>query len=126
MDQGLGERFARAVTRRDRVALQDVLAPEIDFLGLTPGRLWEATTATTLMDDVILGVWLESSDDILALESVQAGCVGDRESVTYRFRVTNPDGHFLVEQHAYFGVENDRINWLRVMCSGFRPLGPAQ
>jgi hypothetical protein len=34
-----------------------------------------------------------------------------------------PDGVFLVEQQAYFEVDDDdRINWLRIMCSGFRAI----
>jgi hypothetical protein len=39
------------------------------------------------------------------------------------FRVTTPDGTFLVEQQAYYGVDNGRISWLRILCSGFRAIG---
>ena len=34
------------------------------------------------------------------------------------------EGTFLVEQQAYFGVERDRIDWLRIMCSGYRRVEP--
>ena len=57
-----------------------------------------------------------------ALEDVQIGAVADRDRVGYRLRITNSDGVFLVEQQAYFGVENDRINWLRILCSGYRAI----
>ena len=33
------------------------------------------------------------------------------------------DGTFLVEQQAYVGTTADRIDWLRILCSGFRPAG---
>jgi hypothetical protein len=117
---GLGERFARALAGKDGPGLIDLLDPEIDFLGLTPNRLWEASSAKALVDDVILGAWFEADDHIDALEDVQIGSVADRDRVSYRLRVSNPDGIFLVEQQAYFDADNDRINWLRVLCSGFR------
>ena len=37
--------------------------------------------------------------------------------------ISTPDGMFLVEQQAYFGAENGRISWLRILCSGFRAIG---
>jgi hypothetical protein len=42
--------------------------------------------------------------------------------MSYRFAITNPDGRFTVEQQAYYRVRDDRINYLRVVCSGYRPL----
>jgi hypothetical protein len=41
--------------------------------------------------------------------------------VGYRLTVKNPDGDFVVEQQAYIGTRDDRIGWMRVVCSGFRP-----
>lgn len=122
MHEAIGERFAQALARKDAPGLLDLLDTEIDFRGLTPGRFWEASSAGALVDDIILGAWFEVDDHIDALEDVQLGSVVDRDRVSYRLRVTNPDGAFVVEQQAYFGVENDRITWLRIMCSGFRPL----
>ena len=37
--------------------------------------------------------------------------------------VTTPDGPHAVAQQAYYRVDGDRISYLRVMCSGFRPIG---
>ena len=34
----------------------------------------------------------------------------------------SPDGRFVVEQQAYLEERDGRIGWMRVMCSGFRPL----
>ena len=54
---------------------------------------------------------------------MQLGSVADRSRVSYLLRVSNPDGVYLVEQQAYFGVENGRISWLRILCSGYRAIG---
>lgn len=119
----LGTRFARALAAKDAGALHDVLAPGVDFRALTPNRFWEATSAAEVVDSVLLGAWFEPTDHIDSLESVTCDSVADRERVTYLLRVTNCDGPFLVEQVAYYAAEADRIGWLRVMCSGFRPAG---
>ena len=122
MDIPLGERFARAIAAKDAPALLRLLDPQIDFRAMTPGRTWEAASPAQLVDEVILGKWFEPADRIDAIEAIENGEVADRESVRYRFRVTNNDGAFLVEQQAYLGVAEDRIAFLRVMCSGFRPI----
>jgi hypothetical protein len=122
MHNEIGERFAHAFAKKDSPGLLEILDPEIDFRGMTPGRFWEASSAETLVDGIIFGAWFEASDHIDSLEDVQSGSVADRDRVSYRLRVTNPDGVFVVEQQAYFGVENDRINWLRIMCSGYRQI----
>ena len=123
MPKEIGALFAEALARKDVPGLLDVLDPEIDFRGLTPGRFWEARSATELVDEVLLGAWFEGDDHIDALEDVQLGSVADRDRVAYLLRVSSPDGVFLVEQQAYFGVDNGRINWLRILCSGYRAIG---
>ncbi len=122
MNSGIGDRFANAVAKRDGPALLDLLDPEVDFRALTPGRFWEASSARALVEEVIFGAWFEADDHIDALEDVQIGAVADRDRVGYRLRITNADGVFLVEQQAYFDVENDRISWLRILCSGYVPI----
>jgi hypothetical protein len=122
MHNGIGERFVQALAKKDMAGLLDVLDSEVDFRGLTPGRFWEASSAKALVDDIFLGAWFEADDHIESLEDVQLGSVADRDRVSYLLRVSNPDGLFLVEQQAYFGVENDRINWLRILCSGYRAI----
>jgi hypothetical protein len=123
MDSDIGQRFAEALAKKDAPGLLDLLDPEVDFRGLTPSRFWEASSATALVDDIILGAWFEADDHIDALEDVQLGAVTDRDRVAYRLRISTPDGVFLVEQQAYVGVGNGRISWLRILCSGFRAIG---
>jgi hypothetical protein len=122
MDVPFGERFARAIAAKDAPVLLGLLAPKIDFRAMTPGRIWEADSPAQLVDEVILGKWFEPTDRIDAIEAIENGEVADRESVRYRFRVTNNDGAFLVEQQAYLAVADEGITYLRIMCSGYRPI----
>jgi hypothetical protein len=124
LDRSIGERFARAICEKDSTALLELLAPQVDFRAMTPGQFWEADSAVEVVDRVILGQWLPPTDRIEKIEAIEQDVVGDRERVGYRFRVKNAAGTFVVEQQAYFGVEHDAITWLRIMCSGFRRVGP--
>jgi hypothetical protein len=117
----LGSEFARALAVKDFERLADLLHPEVDFRGLTPGRPWEAADADAVVTE-ILAHWFEDSDEILSLEHLETGSFADRARVGYRFRVRNPEGLFEVEQQAYLAARDDRIGWMRVVCSGFRPV----
>lgn len=119
----MGARFARALAAKDKDGLLAVLADDVDLRGLTPGRSWEATTSGQVVDDILLGQWFEPKDTIEELCSVTDGSMADRSHVAYRVRVRNPDGEFLVEQQAYYMVEDGAITWMRILCSGYRPTG---
>jgi hypothetical protein len=125
MNDTAGERFAHALAAKDKDGLRAVLADEIDFRGLTPGRYWEATTSQQAVDDIILGHWFEPDDHIEELCSVTDDTVADRSHVAYRLRVRNSDGEFLVEQQAYYTAVDGAITWMRVLCSGYRPAAGA-
>ena len=117
----VGRAFVDALSRKDFGRISGTLFdPEIDFRGLTPGRTWEASDPRAAVDD-ILSQWFEDSDHIDEVVSVDRGSVADRQHLSYRLRVTNPDGAFLVEQQAYFTERDGRIDWMRVLCSGYRP-----
>jgi hypothetical protein len=116
----LGAEFAHALAAKDFGRVRDLLHPEIDFRGLTPNRHWEASDADAVISGV-LREWFEDSDEIEALESLECDAFADRERVGYRFSVRNPDGRFLVEQQAYLAARDERIGWMRVVCSGYRP-----
>jgi hypothetical protein len=118
--EALGARFARELGRKDFRALAELLDSHIDFRGLTPGRHWEATDAGSVVDG-ILRRWFEETDEIDEVVSIETGRVADRQHVAYRFRLHNPDGRYEVEQQAYYAEDNGRINYMRVLCSGFRP-----
>jgi hypothetical protein len=117
----LGAEFAHALATKDERRMRALIHPDIDFRGLTPNRFWEASDVDTVMS-VVLGNWFEESDEIEALDQLESDLVVDRERVGYRFTVSNPDGRFLVEQQAYLYGRDGRIAWMRVVCSGMRPL----
>lgn len=116
-----GELFARALAAKDRDMLCGLLAEPIDFRGTTPLGMWEATTPAEVVDFIVLGHWFEPADHIQELCSVTSGRMADREHFAYRLRVSNAQGEFLVEQQAYYRVTGGRIDWMRVLCSGYRP-----
>jgi hypothetical protein len=116
----LGAEFARALAVKDYSRVADLLHPEIDFRALTPNRIWEASNPDAVISGV-LREWFEDSDEIEALEHLESDAFADRERVGYRFIVSNEDGRFLVEQQAYLSTRDGQIDWIRVVCSGFRP-----
>jgi hypothetical protein len=116
----LGADFARALAAKDARAMLDLMHPEIDFRGMTPNRIWEASDPDTVMS-VLLRNWFEETDEIEALDRLETDDFADRQRVGYRFTVSNPDGRFVVEQQAYLSARDGRIGWMRVVCSGFRP-----
>jgi hypothetical protein len=117
----LGSAFAEALSKKDFDTVAELLHPEVDFRGLTPSREWEAHDPQAVVND-ILTRWFEPSDEIDELVSMDSDVVADRERVGYRFRVHNPDGSFVVEQQAYLAERDGKIGWMRVVCSGFRPI----
>ncbi len=118
-DKAVGHRFAEALGRKDFVAVAALLDRAIDFRGLTPGRVWEASDAGAVVDE-ILRRWFEDSDELEEILSIEIDCFADRQRVSYRFSGHNADGPFVVEQQAYYTESDGRINWMRVLCSGFR------
>ena len=117
----LGTEFARAFAGKDAGRIRELVHEEIDFRGLTPNSNWEASDPDSLVE-ILFGMWLEDTDEVRSLERVEHDSFSDRERVGYRLTVRNPDGDHLVEQQAYIGVRDGRIDWMRVVCSGFRPM----
>ena len=117
----LGTDFAHAFADKDGDRVRELVHPEIDFRGLTPSRNWEATDVDALVE-ILFENWLEDSDEVESLESVETDSFADRERVGYRLAVHSPDGRHLVEQQAYIEERDGKIGWMRVVCSGFRPI----
>jgi ketosteroid isomerase-like protein len=120
-DSALGRAFVEALSAKDFERLEALFDREIDFRGLTPDRAWEATDSNRVVEG-ILRQWFEDSDEIEQVLAVETDSFADRERVGYRFRIRNPDGQFVAEQQAYYTARDGRITWMRVLCSGFRPL----
>lgn len=121
MAGSIGERFVTAIAKRDAEGLSALLASKVDFRGLTPKRFWEASTPEQVVD-VVLGNWFEETDHIESVRRLEVGeDVGDVQRVGYRFDITNGDGPSVVEQQAYYWADAEKIYYLRIVCSGFRP-----
>jgi hypothetical protein len=120
----VGVEFARALAAKDSGRLLDLLHPDIDFRGLTPGGSWEANDPQAVLA-VLLGKWFEEADAIEAVDRLESDAFADRERVGYRFLITNPEGDFVVEQQAYLSELDGQIGWMRVLCSGYRPASSA-
>jgi ketosteroid isomerase-like protein len=118
MAESVAERYVDAIARRDHVALRSLLAPDVDFRGMTPARFWEANDPDGVVE--ALASWFEPQDVVEEVLAVDRDTVVDRERVGYRFRVRCPDGHYVVEQQAYLTIDDGRITWMRSVCSGFR------
>ena len=86
----------------------------------TPGKVLESDDADAVLDEVILGTWFSPDRSITQILGVYCDTVRPLSiaSVTGS-RCKLPAGDFIVEQQAYLKTDNDRISWLRILCSGF-------
>ena len=117
----LGTDFAHAFAGRDADRVRELVHAQVEFRALTPSRTWEADDADALVA-ILFDNWLEDSDEVESLETVETDSFADRERVGYWLAVHNPDGRHLVEQQAYIEERDGKIGWMRVVCSGFRPI----
>ena len=101
--------------------MAELLHPEIDFRALTPNRFWEARGPRAVIDEV-LSAWIEEGEQVEELQRVETATVVDRERVGYRYRLRNARGVHLVEQQAFLSERDGKIDTMRVLCSGSRPL----
>ncbi|MGZ7036187.1 MAG: hypothetical protein ACXVIQ_13320 [Ilumatobacteraceae bacterium] len=123
MADRLGERFARALADKDAAGLKGLLRSDVDFRAMTPGRFWEATDIDVIVDDTMLGTWFEPQRKITEVLAIESDSLGEMDRVGYRFKVERPEGAFVIEPQAYYETDGEKISWLRIMCSGFIPVG---
>ncbi|WP_148044919.1 hypothetical protein [Nocardioides marmorisolisilvae] len=118
----LGRRFAHALADKDVPQLKQLLATDVDFRGLTPMKFWEAQDQDATIE-IMLGTWFAPHENIDAiLELNENDAVEDTAHVSYRFAITTPDGPHTAEQQAYYRTAGEQISYLRILCSGFRPV----
>jgi hypothetical protein len=109
-----------AIVARDEDSLRGSLAPDIDFKALTPRKFWEADSPEGVRD-VVLGTWFEEHDKVTGVREVTEGEVGDTSRIGYQFELECPDGPYVLEQQAYYRSGPEGIDYLRIVCSGYRP-----
>lgn len=117
----IGADWARAWTSKDFERAQELMSPDIDFRALTPKKFWEETSAEAVIANVFRK-WLSDTDEPDGVEHIETDTVVDTERVGYRFSITNPEGEFVIEQQAFLRTSEGRINWIRIVCSGKRPI----
>jgi hypothetical protein len=117
----LGAAFAEAVASKNYARVADLLHPDVDFRALTPNRSWQANDSDTVIKQVLTS-WIEPDEHVEELISVDTDTIVDCERVGYRYRLRTPDGSFLVEQQAFLRERDGRIDWVRLVCSGSRPV----
>jgi ketosteroid isomerase-like protein len=117
----VGEQWVAAIAAGDRAALTALLADDVDFRGVTPRMALEGTTPEAVAD-IVLGRWFDDGVRIDGLEQLSEDAVVDTQRVGYRFRTTTGDGPHLIEQQAYYRGDTDTIGFLRIVCSGYRPV----
>ena len=118
-DERAGPAFAHALAARDFDKLQSLLHTEVEFRALTPRRNWEADGDSPTVD--LFRNWFDEATVIEQVEHVGLDAVGDRQHLVYRFSGHDDEAPFVIEQQVYFTERDGRIDWMRMMCSGFRP-----
>ena len=112
-----GTVFAHALARLDFQTLSALLHPEIEFRALTPRRAWAPEDRGAVIE--VLRTWFDGCD-IEEIVQFDTDAFAGRRRVAYRFRGQRPEGQFVIEQQVYFTERDRQIDWMRVLCSGFR------
>jgi hypothetical protein len=116
----LGAELVHAIVNQDPSALTAVLAGTVDFRAITPSRSWEAATGEAVCD-IVLGTWFPPERRIERLVALHVDESLPVPSLRYRFHVSRPDGHFVVEQHALYTCTDALVSSLHISCTGFLP-----
>ncbi len=116
----LASRFLASLAERDYAALKTLLHPEIEFRALVPSALREANSPDEV--EAVLRDWWGGASEF-EVDEVAITPAGDRWSVAYRVRLTDPDGRFHVHQQLYADRRDGLIGKMHVLCSGFLPVG---
>ncbi len=110
-----------AIVARDFPGALALLHPQISFRAMTPNRIWEADGPADV--DRALRAWLADPDEEIAgIDATEPVLVEDTLRVGWRVRGSGAEGRFVYEQQAYVREDGGQITWLRVICSGPRPL----
>ncbi len=114
--------FVDAILARDFSRARDLLHPAIDFRAMTPKRVWEADDPAGV--EKVLRAWFEHPErDVERVEPTEPDSIADTTRVGWRVHGSGTDGPFVYEQQAYLREDGGQVIWLRVMCSGPRPVG---
>ena len=114
--------FVHAILAREFSRARDLLHPDIDFRAMTPTRVWEAGDPAGVEE--VLRAWFEHPErNVERVDATEPASLADTLRVGWRVYGSDASGPFVYEQQAYLREDGERVVWLRVMCSGPRPVG---
>lgn len=121
MSASAAAQLVDAVAIRDFERIRGLLSDAIDFRGMTPRRIWEADGPDEVVD--VLREWLADPDEhVEHVEPTGSALVQDTARVGWLAHGRNADGPMVFEQQAYVREQDGQVAWLRVICTGPRPL----
>jgi hypothetical protein len=115
----LGSGLVAALAQRDFPRLAGTLAPDVRMRALLPPGAVEVSGAEAAAAK--FSSWFGDAEEF---ELVRSGsdAVADRVHVFYRLRVKKPgDVRKIVEQHLLCAFDDEGINAIDLVCTGFRP-----
>jgi len=113
--------FVDAVVARDFGRARDQLHTEVDFRGMTPNRVWEAGDPAGVEQALL--TWMDNPErEVERIDATDTTEVADTFRAGWRVHGRGAGGPFVFEQQMYARERDGRVGWLRVMCTGPRPL----
>jgi hypothetical protein len=116
-----GRAFVDAIVAHDWAGIAGCFEPGAPFHAVIPGAkpFREHDGGSAAADQ--MRRWFGDAD-ITELVSCTIEPMTDRVHVTYRIHEHEPDGWYLVEQHAFITPGGGGIAAMNLLCSGFRPV----
>jgi TusA-related sulfurtransferase/ketosteroid isomerase-like protein len=113
-------RMIDALQAVDQPALERVLDEDVTLRALLPRRDEVGAGRAEVADRML--AWYRDSTGIVRVHDV-VDTVGDVWHAGWRFTLREAGTAYTVEQHAYCRVTDGLIGSIRLICSGFRPVG---
>lgn len=117
--------FVTAIAQLDLPGAAALLHPETDFRAMTPNRVWEAGTPGEV-EAVLRGWFADPSETVEDITATEPATIGDVARVGWLVRISDAGGAFVFEQQAYVRERDGQIDWMRLICSGWRPRSDPQ
>jgi hypothetical protein len=116
-----GRVFVDAIVAHDWDAIAACFEPDARFRAVIPGKNPFRDRSGGEEAAAQMRSWFGDAD-VTELLSSSVEPMGDRVHITYRIHEHEPDGWYLVEQHAFITPGSEGIAYMNLLCSGFRPV----
>jgi TusA-related sulfurtransferase len=116
----VGAALVDGLASRGFSEVRSLLADQVRFRMLLPSGPATESDADASIERLI--GWFGDAD-VFEVDSTSVGEVEGRATVTYRFRLHEPEGWRVIEQHLMLDVGADgRVEAIDLLCSGFRSI----